>query len=284
MTFPSWIKQKAPNEKKISHMRDILASLKLNTVCESAHCPNLGECFNKGTATVMILGNSCTRSCQFCAVNHGRPEPLNPDEPKNVADLTKKLGLAHVVITSVTRDDLEDGGAKHFSVTIEAVRNLNPKTTIEVLIPDFQDKTESLECVVQSQPDIINHNLETVAKLYNKVRPQANYSRSLELLGKVKVLNPDIYTKSGIMVGLGEETEEVYALMDDLINVGCDILTIGQYLRPSKEHLPVDKFIEPQAFINYQEIGEEKGFLYVAAAPLVRSSYNAKDFFEKLGR
>lgn len=278
MTLPPWIKQKAQVES-VARMRELLGSLQLNTVCESAHCPNIGDCFAKGTATVMIMGGRCTRRCGFCAVEKGEPWPLDPEEPESVARLVKALSLKHVVVTSVTRDDLPDGGAGPFARTIQAIKNSCPAVTIEVLIPDFQGKESSLKRVAAAKPDVINHNLETVPRLYKTVRPQADYPRSLKVLERARELNPAGYTKSGIMVGLGEKRKEVLALMVDLRGVGCDILTIGQYLRPSPGHLPVVEFIEPQVFSEYKELGEEKGFLYVASAPLVRSSYQAEKFF-----
>ena len=279
MALPPWIRQKAPSADVLMQMKEMLDSLKLNTVCESAQCPNIGECFTKGTATVMIMGSRCTRNCGFCAVAKGDPSALDPEEPENVALLVKKLSLKHVVITSVTRDDLEDGGAGHFSRTIAAVRGASPLTTIEVLVPDFQGREGSIAAVAAVKPEIINHNLETVEALYDRVRPQANYRQSLALLKKVKELNLDLYTKSGIMVGLGETKKEVEALMNDLRGVGCDILTIGQYLRPSGRHLEVEEFIHPEVFREYRAMAEGKGFRFVASAPLVRSSYNAEIFF-----
>ncbi len=279
MTLPPWIKQKAPQPGVLEQMREMLDSLKLHTVCESAHCPNIGECFSKGTATVMIMGDRCTRNCGFCAVSKGPASPLDREEPAKVAAMVEKLKLKHVVITSVTRDDLKDGGADHFASTVKAVRHLNPTTTIEVLIPDFKGSISSLEKVVASKPEIINHNLETVPRLYKKVRPQAMYDRSLDLLKKVKELDDTIYTKSGIMVGLGETVDEVISLMEDLRLAGCDIITIGQYLRPSHSHLEIAEFIDPEVFAQYKATGEKLGFKYVASSPLVRSSYNAADFF-----
>ena len=279
MALPPWIRQKAPSAEVLMQMKEMLDSLKLNTVCESAQCPNIGECFTKGTATVMIMGSRCTRNCGFCAVQKGDPSALDPEEPENVALLVKKLSLKHVVITSVTRDDLEDGGAGHFSRTIAAVRRASPLTTIEVLVPDFQGREDSIAEVAAVKPEIINHNLETVEVLYDRVRPRADYRQSLALLKKVKELNPDLYTKSGIMVGLGETKKEVEALMDDLRGVDCDILTIGQYLRPSGRHLEVEEFIHPEVFQDYMAMAEGKGFRFVASAPLVRSSYNAEIFF-----
>ena len=279
MTLPPWIKQKAPNPAVFSQMKDILDTLHLHTVCESTHCPNMGECFAKGTATVMIMGDRCTRNCGFCAVESNAPKPLDSAEPAHVAAVAVKLKLKHIVITSVTRDDLTDGGACHFAQTIQAVRGASPSTTIEVLIPDLQGDRNSLKTICAAKPEIINHNLETVPSLYQKVRPQAKYERSLALLKTCKELDKSIYTKSGIMVGLGETFEEVTSLMKDLRQAECDILTIGQYLRPSPLHLEIAAFIPPEVFTEYKEMGERLGFKYVASGPLVRSSYHAEDFF-----
>jgi lipoyl synthase len=281
MTLPPWIKQKAPNPGVFDQMKDMLDTLNLHTVCVSAHCPNIGECFTKGTATVMIMGDSCTRNCGFCAVEKGTPLPLDPYEPQNVAAMAQKMNLKHMVITSVTRDDLPDGGAVHFAQTIRAVKLVNPSITVEVLIPDFKGIDSSIKEVAAAKPEIINHNLETVPSLYLKVRPQAQYRRSLGLLKRVKELDAVIYTKSGIMVGLGETFEEVAALMQDLRQAECDILTIGQYLRPSSSHLEVAEFVHPEVFAEYKALGLKMGFKYVASAPLVRSSYNAEEFFVK---
>ena len=279
MKLPPWIKQKAPNPVIIKQMKDTLDTLQLHTVCESAHCPNLGECFAKGTATVMIMGNRCTRNCGFCAVESANPLPLDPAEPAHVAAMAVKLKLRHIVITSVTRDDVEDGGADHFAQTIKAVSKATPSTTVEVLIPDFKGNRKSIEKVIAANPKIINHNLETVPSLYEKVRPQAKYERSLALLKTIKELDKSIYTKSGIMVGLGETFQEVISLMEDLRQVKCDILTIGQYLRPSPLHLKITEFIPPEVFTEYKNIGQQLGFTHIASGPLVRSSYHADDFF-----
>jgi lipoyl synthase len=284
MSLPPWIKQKAPDLLQLEKMKSKLDNLRLHTVCESAHCPNLGECFGRGTATVMIMGEICTRNCRFCAVDSGIPVPLDSSEPQGVAKLVKSLSLKHVVITSVTRDDLTDGGAGHFAQTVEAVRAAAPASTVEVLVPDFQGNIQALALVVKSKPHIINHNLETVPRLYGKVRPKADYRRSLALLSEVKKINSAIFTKSGIMVGFGESESEVAALMDDLLAAGCDIMTIGQYLRPSKEHLAVEEYVIPEMFEHYARVGEHKGFKYIASAPLVRSSYNAGEFFSALPR
>ncbi len=264
---------------QLEKMKASLDSLKLRTVCESAHCPNLSECFGRGTATVMIMGEICTRNCRFCAVDTGVPSPLDNKEPLNVAELVHSLNLKHVVITSVTRDDLIDGGAGHFALTVESVKAIAPTSTIEVLVPDFQGDFTALSLLVSSKPHIVSHNLETVPCLYTTVRPQADYWRSLTLLNEVKNLDSSIFTKSGFMVGLGENDKEIFDLMDDLLSVGCDILTIGQYLRPSAGHLAVEEYIQPEIFDHYARVGEQKGFKYVYSAPLVRSSYNADQFF-----
>lgn len=274
--LPDWFKV-SYNRDAVDEVNSILADLKLNTVCKEANCPNLGECYKKGTATFMILGSNCTRHCRFCNVSKGCVEEVDPEEPKHLAEAVKKLGLKHVVITSVTRDDLEDGGAMHFANTINAVRNLNPHTSIEVLIPDFKGEDKSLDIVINANPDVINHNVETVKSLYDKVRPQANYERSLNVIKYIKGKAPHIITKTGIMVGLGETDEEVYELMDDCLKVGCDILTIGQYLRPTEAHIEMKEYIRPEKFEEYKIIGEKKGFKYVASGPLVRSSYRAEE-------
>lgn len=271
---PQWLKKRI-SYGNIDKTEKLLRSLSLNTVCEGAQCPNIDECFGRKTTTFMILGNICTRGCRFCAVEKGIAQKLDPDEPKHIAEASKALGLRHVVITSVTRDDLPDGGAEHYFKTVEAIKTLNPSATIELLIPDLRGNWEALKRILDAKPDILNHNLETVSSLYKTVRPQADYERSLELLRKSKEIDPKIYTKSGIMVGLGEKVEEVNALMDDLRAVCCDIITIGQYLRPSENHLEVFEYVHPNDFEVYRIIAMEKGFKYVAAGPFVRSSYNA---------
>lgn len=270
--LPPWLKKSFKSQK--SHdIKKLLRKRKLHTVCESAKCPNIIECFSKPTATFMILGNICTRSCGFCAVSKGNPLPVNPLEPEEVAKAVKDMGLKHVVITSVTRDDLVDGGAKQFALTIIAVKSINPRVVVEILIPDFEPE----DILKTSKPDIFNHNVETMPRLYSKVRPQADYSRSLNLLKSAREFAPEIITKSGIMVGLGEEFDEVIEVMRDLRNVGCGAITIGQYLRPSKNHLPVAKFVYPEVFDQYKNIGNELGFKYTASGPFVRSSYNAEE-------
>jgi len=275
MQKPEWLKVRLLNED-LNRMEAFLKSMSLNTVCQSANCPNMGECFARKTATFMIMGNICTRNCRFCAVEKGHPQPLDEDEPRRVAEAAQKLGLKHVVVTCVTRDDLPDGGASHFAKTIYELKKL-PGVTVEVLVSDFMGKEESIAKVVEAKPDIINHNIETVPRLYSKVRPKADYSRSLNLLKKSKELDPYILTKSGIIVGLGETEEEVIQVMKDLRSVDCDMMTIGQYLRPSAKHIEVAEYVTPQQFERYEEIGYELGFKYVASGPLVRSSYHADE-------
>lgn len=274
--LPEWLKV-SYNRDAVKEVNGILADLKLNTVCKEANCPNLGECYKKHTATFMILGSNCTRHCRFCNVSKGCVEEVDLEEPQHLAEAVKKLKLKHVVITSVTRDDLSDGGALHFANTIQAVRNLNPDTTIEVLIPDFKGSHESLDIVINANPDVINHNIETVKYLYGKVRPQAKYERSLDVIKYIKEKAPHITTKTGIMVGLGETDKQVYEVMDDSIMMGCDIFTIGQYLRPSEKHIEMKEYVTPEKFEEYKIAGESKGFKYVASSPLVRSSYRAEE-------
>jgi len=281
-TMPPWLHKRLPASGDVTATRQLLADLHLHTVCQSARCPNQGECFASRTATFMILGNTCTRNCRFCAVEHGRPEPLDGDEPRRVAEAARRLGLKHVVVTSVTRDDLPDGGAGHFAATITALRQALPEARIEVLTPDFHNNEAALATVAVAHPDIFNHNIETIPRLYPAVRPQADYRRSLKVLQRMKELDASIYTKSGLMVGLGESREEVLAVMADLRAVACDILTIGQYLRPSTGHLEVKEYVAPATFAWYAEKGREMGFLHVAAAPFVRSSYHAAEFGEKV--
>lgn len=272
---PEWLRVKVQGDRKATDVYKILETLNLNTVCKEANCPNKMECYNRKTATFMILGSTCTRHCTFCNVSKGCPEIVNKDEPKNLAKAVESLGLKHVVITSVTRDDLEDGGAAHFAECVREIRKVNDKVTIEVLIPDFQGSLDALKVVVESNPDIINHNIETVKTLYSSVRPKAIYERSLELLDKVKKLNPKILTKSGIMVGLGETKEQIEVVIDDLVKHGCDILTIGQYLQPSPKHHPVVEYIHPTMFDYYRDKAKEKGIRFIMSGPLVRSSYHA---------
>lgn len=278
---PEWLKVKI-HTQDILEMEKLLNALSLHTVCEGAACPNIGECFKNKTATFMILGENCTRDCRFCKVTKGKGQPLDHEEPRNVARAAKQLGLKHVVVTSVTRDDLQDGGADWFAQTIFHLRKELPTSSVEVLIPDFKGDIAALKTVLAAKPDILNHNIETVPELYSEVRPMASYKRSLELLRRVKEIDPGIYSKTGIMVGLGETKQQVFAVMDELIQGGCDILSIGQYLRPSKEHLPIVEYITPEQFEEYRRIGLEKGFKYVASGPLVRSSYNAIGGMEAL--
>jgi len=276
-TRPKWLTVKAPGVKVMQEMQQILSNLSLQTVCQNAECPNIGECFNNKTATFMILGNICTRRCSFCAVAKGIPGELDFKEPEHVALAVKKLDLKHAVITSVTRDDLSDGGADHFAKVINSIRKVNPNTSIEVLIPDFKGDMSALKKVIDAKPDIVNHNVETVPRLYRKVRPGADYKRSIKLLERIKRLSPKIYTKSGMMVGLGESEQEIIQTFKDLTNVGCDILTIGQYLRPSKNHIKVHEYVTPKKFEYFKNVAESMGFKYVASGPLVRSSYKAYD-------
>jgi lipoic acid synthetase len=273
--FPPWIRKRLPANPQAETTRRILEHYRLNTVCRSAQCPNTGECFAKGTATFLIMGNVCTRSCRFCAVTGGIPAPLEDSEPERLALAAREMKLRHVVVTSVTRDDLEDGGAGHFVRAIRKLRELNPGFTVEVLVPDFKGRAESVRAVVEAGPEVFNHNIETVPSLYPMVRPEADYRVSLEVLRLAKAIRPHALTKSGLMVGLGERDDEVEQAMADLRQVDCDILTIGQYLRPSREHLAVVRFIEPAAFDRYRALGIKLGFRAVASGPFVRSSYNA---------
>jgi len=279
---PDWIRVKAPTSPGYVATREIVRANKLVTVCEEAACPNIGECWTKSHATFMIMGDTCTRACAFCNVKTGMPGPLDPAEPDNVALAVAKLGLHHVVITSVDRDDLDDGGARHFAEVIRAIRARSPGTTIEVLTPDFLRKDGALEIVVAAKPDVFNHNLETVASKYLKVRPGARYFHSIRLLQKVKELDASMFTKSGIMVGLGEERNEVLQLMDDLRSADVDFLTIGQYLQPTKKHHPVVGFVTPDEFKGYETVAYAKGFLMVSSSPLTRSSHHAGDDFARL--
>jgi lipoyl synthase len=279
---PDWIRVKAPVSKGYNDTHAIVRGNGLHTVCEEAGCPNIGECWEKKHATFMIMGDTCTRACAFCNVKTGLPAALDPDEPARVAAAAAKLGLAHLVVTSVDRDDLADGGAAHFAATIAALRQHCPATTIEVLTPDFLRKDGALETVVAAKPDVFNHNLETVPSKYLSVRPGARYFHSIRLLQRVKELDPTMFTKSGIMVGLGEERNEVLQLMDDLRSADVDFLTIGQYLQPTKKHHPVEKFVTPEEFKAYETIAYAKGFLMVSASPLTRSSHHAGEDFAKL--
>ena len=279
---PAWIRVKAPVSREFAEMRAMMRELKLNTVCEEAACPNIGECWKERHATVMILGSVCTRACAFCNVATGRPDQLDPHEPEHVAEAVARLGLEHVVITSVDRDDLEDGGAGHFARVVASIRARAPATTIEVLTPDFLHKAGALETVVAAGPDVFNHNLETVPRLYPAIRPGARYFHSLRLLDRVKELTPGAFTKSGIMVGLGEDKAEVYQVMDDLRSAAVDFITIGQYLQPTRKHAAIDRFVTPEEFDSYREMAYAKGFLMVAASPLTRSSHHAGADFRAL--
>lgn len=280
--LPSWIKKRFPPQEELETMQLLLRTLHLHTVCEEARCPNIGECFRRGTATFMILGEVCTRNCRFCAVKKGIPAPLDPEEPRRVAEAAQKLNLSHVVITSVTRDDLKDGGASVFAQTVREIRELLPKATVEILTPDFKGDERALHLLAKSPPDVFNHNLETVPRLYPQVRPQASYERSLRVLELAKQAMSGVFTKSGLMVGLGESREEVISVLKDLRSVNCDIITIGQYLRPTMQHLPVTRFVPPEEFEEYEKIAYSLGFHWVASGPFVRSSYLADAFFEAL--
>ncbi|PZA13733.1 lipoyl synthase [Rhodopseudomonas palustris] len=279
---PDWIRVRAPTTRGYGETRGIVKEHGLHTVCEEAGCPNIGECWDKKHATFMIMGDTCTRACAFCNVKTGMPGALDPNEPAYVAEATRKLGLQHLVITSVDRDDLADGGAAHFAATIRAVREACPTTTIEILTPDFLRKDGALEVVVAAKPDVFNHNLETVPSRYLSVRPGARYFHSIRLLQRVKELDPTIFTKSGIMVGLGEERHEVLQVMDDLRSAEVDFLTIGQYLQPTRKHHAVMRYVTPDEFAGYQTTAYAKGFLMVSASPMTRSSHHAGDDFAKL--
>jgi lipoic acid synthetase len=279
---PAWIRVKAPGSEKFAETQRIVRQNGLVTVCEEAGCPNIGECWEKKHATFMIMGDTCTRACAFCNVRTGMPGPLEAGEPQRVAEAVAKLGLAHVVITSVDRDDLADGGAAHFARTIRAIRTASPTTTIEVLTPDFLRKNGALETVIEAKPDVFNHNLETVPSKYLSVRPGARYFHSIRLLQRAKEIEPTLFTKSGIMVGLGEERHEVLQVMDDLRSADVDFLTIGQYLQPTRKHHQVVRFVTPEEFAGYADVGAAKGFLLVASSPLTRSSHHAGDDFARL--
>lgn len=279
---PDWIRVKAPGSRVYQETRKIVRENNLVTVCEEAGCPNIGECWSKKHATMMIMGEVCTRACAFCNVRTGMPDALDPNEPENVANAVQKLGLLHVVVTSVDRDDLPDGGAQHFADVIHAIRARCPQTTIEILTPDFLRKEGALEVVVAAKPDVFNHNLETVPSKYLKVRPGARYFHSIRLLQRVKELDPNMFTKSGIMVGLGEERNEVLQLMDDLRSAEVDFLTIGQYLQPTRKHHEIVRFVTPEEFKGFETTAFAKGFLMVSSSPLTRSSHHAGEDFEKL--
>lgn len=276
---PEWLRVRY-NQEAVSEVAALLGELKLNTVCKEANCPNLGECYRKHTATFMILGSQCTRNCRFCNVTPGHPMPPDPDEPENVAIAAKKLGLHHVVLTCPTRDDLPDGGAAHFAKTVRAIRDKCPDVTVETLISDMKFNTDALDVVIAAHPEVLNHNVETVEALQRAVRPQADYRRSLDVLRYCKKKAPALLTKTGFMVGLGETEEQIEKLMDDVLETGCDILTIGQYLQPSPEHYPMARYATPEDFARYKETALSKGFRYVASAPLARSSYKAWEALE----
>ena len=279
---PDWIRVKAPGSPIYTETRKIVRDNGLVTVCEEAGCPNIGECWSKRHATFMIMGDTCTRACAFCNVKTGLPEPLAADEPERVAEAVAHMGLSHAVITSVDRDDLDDGGAQHFARTIAAIRSASPRTTIEVLVPDFLRKDGALEMVVAAEPDVFNHNLETVPSRYLLIRPGARYFHSLRLLQRVKEINPALFTKSGIMVGLGETREEIMQVMDDMRSADIDFITIGQYLQPTRKHAAIDRFVTPEEFEGLETLAYAKGFLMVSATPLTRSSHHAGEDFLRL--
>jgi lipoic acid synthetase len=279
---PGWIRVRAPGAHQFDATREVLRAHRLTTVCEEAACPNIGECWAKRHATFMLMGEICTRACAFCNVATGKPGALDHGEPTRIAQAVTALGLSHVVVTSVDRDDLADGGAAHFAATIAAIRAARPTTSIEVLTPDFLRKEGALEIVLDAAPDVFNHNVETVPSLYRRIRPGADYRHSLRLLARAKALSPTVFTKSGMMVGLGETRDEVLAVMDDLRAAQVDFLTIGQYLQPTRKHAAIDRFVTPEEFQSYRRIAEQKGFLLVAASPLTRSSYHAAEDFARL--
>lgn len=277
---PEWLKRTYKEDPNLKYVREMLSTLNLNTICDQAMCPNFVDCFSKKTATFMILGVNCTRNCRFCNVTNSDPQNIDANEPMRIAEAVSRLGLKYVVVTSVTRDDLPDGGAAHFAATIRAIHELNPNTAVEVLIPDLLGNKNALKLVTDANPEVISHNMETVKELYEQVRPQAIYERSLDVLKSIKELAPHIHSKTGIMLGLGENAEQVYQVMDDLRAVGCEFLTIGQYLAPSSAHYPIQEYITPEQFDHYGEVAKEKGFDFVASAPFVRSSYNAAEALE----
>jgi lipoyl synthase len=282
---PEWLRVKAPQWERVGNVKEILRDLSLNTVCEEASCPNIGECFNAGTATFLIMGPACTRACPYCDIDfEKKPKPLDPTESNRLAQAVQRLKLNHVVITSVNRDDLTDGGASQFVRCIEAIRATSPQTTIEVLIPDLCGNWQALEIILLAAPDVLNHNTETVPRLYRRTRPQGDYDRTLELLKKSRLIAPGVYTKSGLMVGLGETDEEIRQVMVDLRSVDCDILTLGQYLQPSQKHLQVQNFVTPEQFDAWRLFGEDIGFLQVVSSPLTRSSYHAEQVRELMQR
>ena len=279
---PAWLRRRLPSGPEYERLRTLLRDHQLTTVCQQALCPNQFECFGRGTATFLLLGERCTRTCRFCAIGHGPLGPPDPDEPQHVAEAVRLLGLRYCVLTSVTRDDLADGGAAHFVAAVRAVRGVSSDTRVELLIPDFQGNAQPLATVLAAAPEVLNHNLETVPRLYAAARPQAIYARSLELLGRVRTSAPDTVSKSGIMVGLGETKEEVMQVMDDMRSANVDFITIGQYLQPTRKHAPIDRFVTPDEFKAYEEIARAKGFLMVSASPLTRSSHHAGEDFARL--
>jgi lipoyl synthase len=279
---PPWLRVRAPGSAGYNETLGIVKQHGLTTVCQEAACPNIGECWSQAHATMMIMGEICTRACAFCNVATGLPQPLDPTEPRRVADAVRQMGLKHVVITSVDRDDLDDGGAAHFAAVVRAIREAIPTTTVEILTPDFLRKGDAADVVIDSRPDVFNHNLETVPRLYLQIRPGARYYNSLRLLDRVKTRDPSMFTKSGLMVGLGEAKEEVMQVMDDMRSAGVDFLTIGQYLQPTRRHAAVERFVEPDEFKAYEAIARAKGFLMVSASPLTRSSHHAGEDFAKL--
>ncbi len=276
---PDWLRVQY-NREAVEEVARLMKDLKLNTVCKEANCPNLGECYKKHTATFMVMGSACTRNCRFCNVSCAKPQPLDPDEPRHLAEVAKKLALRHVVVTQVTRDDLPDGGAAHMAAVVRAVHETCPGTTVEVLISDLKGSEDALRVVLDAKPEVLNHNVEMVSRLYHDVRPQARYERSLKVLSDSKKFAPNILTKTGFMLGLGETDDEVYALMDDIRATGCDILTISQYLQPSPQHWALQRYVTPGEFARLKDIAMEKGFKFVASSPLVRSSYRAAEAFE----
>lgn len=276
---PDWLRVQY-NREAVEEVARLMKDLKLNTVCKEANCPNLGECYKKHTATFMVMGSACTRNCRFCNVSCAKPQPLDPDEPRHLAEVAKKLALRHVVVTQVTRDDLPDGGAAHMAAVVRAVHETCPGTTVEVLISDLKGGEDALRVVLDAKPEVLNHNVEMVSRLYHDVRPQARYERSLKVLSDSKKFAPNILTKTGFMLGLGETDDEVYALMDDIRATGCDILTISQYLQPSPQHWALQRYVTPEEFARFKDIAMEKGFKFVASSPLVRSSYRAAEAFE----
>ena len=280
---PRWLRQRLPTGAKYEKVRGVLKKRQIHTVCQEAKCPNLWECFSRQTATFLIMGSYCTRNCRFCAVGHGPSGPPDPGEPARVAEAALNMRLSYVVITSVTRDDLPDGGAGFFAKTIREIRKKIPGVFVEVLMPDFQGNTDALQTVLDARPDVLNHNIETVPRLYPSVRPEADYRRSLEILRRAKQYGPAIPTKSGLMLGLGELPEEINKTLRHLLEVGCSILTLGQYLQPTREHLEVDRFIHPEEFDNWKETALGMGFSEVASGPFVRSSYHAKELYQALG-